>query len=206
MDSAAKLLVLATAFGTLLAAGGLVEPASAQGEQGEVCKADAITVSGPAKFRFLKGRALEGRGSAMNNAIASWEREVSAKFGDQWAVWKRAKDTSFECEPTKEGFIGSRTIGCTISGRPCSTASLGATKDAGPEISEKDDRVRRIPKGSWAYQQEMARQKHLAAQREAAESSAFEREEARQRHAAQARQRAELRALERAKARHRYYD
>ena len=200
MVSAAKFLVLATAFGTLVAAGGLVEPASAQDE---VCKADAITVTGPAKFRFLKGRALEGRGSAMNNAIASWEREVSAKFGDQWAVWKRAKDTSFDCEPTKEGFIGSRTIGCTISGRPCSLASLGATEDSGPETSEKG-RVRTIPKGSWAYQQEMARQKHLAAQREAAESSAFEREEARQRHAAQARQRAEASALERANARHRY--
>jgi hypothetical protein len=202
MISGARLLGLATAFGTLLATGAWVEPARAQGE---ACKADTIEVEGPAKFRFLKKRALEGRGSALNNAIAAWEREVKAKFGEQWAKWSNAKGTSVDCDSTKTGRIGSRVIGCTISGRPCSPAtSLGSTVDPGGAKTDEKDDVVAIPKGSRAYAREMARQRRLAALRQAVLSSALRREEARQRYEAEERERAESRALERENARQRY--
>ena len=200
MLSAAQLFVLATAFGMLLATGAWVEPARAQGE---ACKADKIEVEGPAKFRFLKKRALEGRGSALNNAIAAWEREVKARFGEEWAKWSNAKGTSVDCDSTKSGRIGSRYIGCTISGRPCMPAA-SLDPDADPDRAKTDEKDDGRPRWSRAYAREMARQDALAAQRQRAESSAWERENARQRHAAEERRRAELRALEKANARERY--
>jgi hypothetical protein len=205
MVSTAQLLVLATAFGTLFTTGVLVEPASAQSE---ACKADEVEVTGRAKFRVFKKRALEGRGSAMNDAISAWEREVKGRFGEQWAKWSNAKGTNVDCDSTKTGWIGGRVIGCTISGRPCApAASPGSTVDpGGAKTDERDERddVVAIPKGSRAYAREMARQLRLAALRKAAESSALRREEARQRYAAEERERAESRALERENVRQRY--
>ena len=122
MISAARLLGLATACTTLLMAGALVEAASAQDE---ACKTDLVTAAGKGKFRpFTKTKELEGRGSAMADAVANWQQDVSEKFGEQWKSWSKAKDTTFDCAPTKTGkIIGSSFIGCTISGRPCSAAA-----------------------------------------------------------------------------------
>ena len=127
MNSAARFLGLATACTTLLIAGAVVEPASAQGD---ACKDNTVTASGRAKFRpFTKTKELEGRGSAMADAVVNWQKEVREKYGDQWNSWSRAKGTNFECAPTKTGkIIGSSFIGCTISGRPCSSAVLQETR------------------------------------------------------------------------------
>jgi len=164
----------------LFATGVLVEPASAQSE---ACKADTVEVTGRAKFRVFKKRALEGRGSAMKDAVAAWEQEVKARFGERWATWSNAKGTSVDCDSTKTGWISARVIGCTISGRPCSpAASLGSDVDPGGAKTDKEDDGRSIPKWSRAYAREMARQSRLATLRQAAESSAFRREETRQRY------------------------
>ena len=65
----------------------------------------------------------------MADAVVNWQKEVREKYGDQWDSWSRAKGTNFECAPTKTGkIIGSSFIGCTISGRPCSSAVLQETR------------------------------------------------------------------------------
>ena len=101
MISGAQLLMLAMAFGTLFTKGVLVEPASAQGE---ACKADMVEVTGPRQLairRSTKEKETEGDGKAMDKAVASWEREVKAKFGEQWATWSKAKNTTVDCAPTR---------------------------------------------------------------------------------------------------------
>jgi hypothetical protein len=214
MISAARFLGLAAACATLLIASALGGSASAQGD---VCKADIVTATGRAKFRpFTKTRELEGRGSAMADAVANWQRKASAEFGERWKMWSEAKDTTFTCAPTKTGkIIGSSFIGCTVSGRPCSP---GAPPEGGKVVDDdsrggkgrtrdEDRRVaggERLQKGSWAYQREMARQNYLAAERRRSESRAYDREMARQRFLATARRRAESRAWSREDARQRY--
>ncbi len=92
MNSAARFLGVATACATLLIAGAAVEPAKAQGQ----CKDDVVTASGRAKFRpFTKTKELEGRGSAMADAVVNWQKEVREKYGDQWNSWSRAKRHQF---------------------------------------------------------------------------------------------------------------
>lgn len=187
MISAARFLGLATACATLLIAGALSEPVSAQGE---VCKAELVTAAGRAKFRpFSKTKELEGRGSAMDDAVANWQRDVSAKFGAQWKMWSKAKGTTFNCAPTKTGkIIGSSFIGCTISGRPC---SFGAAAPRGGPVVDGGggggprDKGRRVGRGpadedASAYDREMARQEALAAERRKEEARAYEREMANQ--------------------------
>jgi len=196
MISAARFLGQVTACATLLIAGALVAPASAQSE---ACKADIVTATGKAKFRpFSKTKELEGRGSAMADAVASWQRDVSAKFGEQWKLWSKAKGTTFECAPTKTGkIIGSSFIGCTIRGRPCSFAAPpggGVAVDGGGGTRDGGRRVRgreRLDAESRAYEREMAHQDHLAAERKRAEARAWERENARQRHLEDERRRIE---------------
>jgi len=213
MISAARFLGLATACATLLMAGALVEPASAQDER---CKADIVTASGKGKFRpFTKTKELEGRGSAMADAVANWQQDVSAKFGEQWQSWSKAKDTTFNCAPTKTGkIIGSSFIGCTISGRPCSAAvppragavveddrgGGGRTRDAGRRVGGRE----RLRHQDSAYEREMAYQERLAAERHKAETRAYEREMAYQNRLAAERKRAESEAMEREKAHQRY--
>ena len=109
---------------TLLVAGAAVEPARAQ----EVCKDNTVTASGRGKFRpFTKTKELEGRGSAMADAVVNWQKEVREKVRRSVDTWSRAKGTTFECAPTKSGkIIGSSFIGCTISGKPCSSGSSKA--------------------------------------------------------------------------------
>ncbi len=209
-------------------AGALVEPASAQDE---ACKADIVTAAGKGKFRpFTKTKELEGRGSAMADAVANWQQDVSAKFGEQWQSWSKAKDTTFNCAPTKTGkIIGSSFIGCTISGRPCSAAvppragavveddsgkAELATKLARPQsrqdAGENSDAGRRVGgrerlrHEDSAYEREMAYQERLAAERHKAETRAYEREMAYQNRLAAERRRAESEAMEREKAHQRY--
>jgi hypothetical protein len=206
MISAARFLGLATACAALLAAGSWVEPA---GAQGDACKADAVTASGRGKFRpFTKTKELEGKGSAMADAVVNWEKEVGGKFGETWKRWDKAKDTSFECAPTKSGkIIGSSFIGCTIKGRPCSApVSAGGgpvasksggdgARDKGRRAGERDART----EGDRAYQREMAYQDRLAAERDREAKREYEREMARQDALAAQRKRDEARAWEQEK-------
>ena len=218
MNSAARFLVLATACTTLLIAGAAVEPASAQ----DVCKDNTVTASGRAKFRpFTKTKELEGRGSAMADAVVNWQKEVREKYGDRWDSWSRAKGTNFECAPTKTGkIIGSSFIGCTISGRPCSSG--GSSKDQVVEERERDkgrnrdrdrdrdrdperaddgdrrdgrDRYRR--KIRTAYDMEMAYQDRLAERRKRAEARLWARENRHQDYLTRQRERAAIWAFKR---------
>jgi hypothetical protein len=140
MISAARFLGLAAGCATLLGAVTWVEPAAAQ----EACKADVISADGRAKFRpFTKTKELEGRGSAMADAILNWQREVNAKFGERWNSWSDAKDTSFDCAPTKSGkIIGSSFIGCSIRGRPCVASESRREQDVVVEGGRRRDRDR----------------------------------------------------------------
>ncbi len=182
MNSAARFLVVATACTTLLVAGAAVEPASAQ----EVCKDNTVTASGRGKFRpFTKTKELEGRGSAMADAIVNWQKEVREKYGDKWDTWSRAKGTNFECAPTKSGkIIGSSFIGCTISGKPCSNGSskgpVAEGRRDGADDGDGRDRYRR--KIRTAYDMEMAYQDRLAERRQRAENRLWARENVRQKY------------------------
>lgn len=192
MVSAARLFGLATACTALLTAGLSVDGASAQDVE---CKADVVTAAGRSKFRILKNKALEGRGSAMNDAVATWQRDVAERYGERWREWSRAKDTSFNCESAKPGtFVGNRTIGCTISGRPCALvvpagAQVADDDDRGSEKGLRDQYAGR----SWAYKRAMTRQEQLQAQRDRAEERGWEREKAFQRQLEKERERFEAR-------------
>ena len=192
MISAARVLGLATATATLLVAGGLSEPA---GAQGEVCKDGVVTAVGRAKFRpFTKTKELEGRGAAMGAAGVHWEKEVRTNFGGPWT----------SCDKTK--IIGSSFIGCTISGRPCSAP--GAAKKDG-DVADRDrrrDRDRGDDRGRTrdrdrrdtlagiqqrAYERAMAHQDYLADQRRKADARAWKREDAYHKYLANKRRRIE---------------
>jgi hypothetical protein len=199
MITATRLLGLAASCATLLAVGQSMTPASAQERS---CKTEVITATGRAKFRpFTKTRELEGRGSAMTDAIATWKREAAARFGERFSEWSDAEDTTRECAPTKSGkIIGSSFIGCTISGRPCATAGAPPGTEPSADIRGRDARAR------WpaAYAREMARQDYYARLRRHAEDRGWAREEARQRYLAN--QRDENEGREHAYYRHRYWD
>lgn len=86
----------------------------------ERCKREIIKAGGKASFAlFSRQRELEGRGAAMQNAIANWQREVRAKYGEQWMQYEQAADAGKDCQPSGIGAIGKRIIRCTIAGRPC---------------------------------------------------------------------------------------
>jgi hypothetical protein len=213
MIAAARVFCGAAAGAALLIAGAAMEPANAQG--GDACKAEYVTASGRGKFRpFTKTKELEGRGSAMADAVATWEREVASTLGDRWKQWEEAKDKTFECAPTKSGkIIGSSFIGCTIKGRPCvdGTPSSGeatvASAQRGRRDRDDDDDDNRVRYGgnSWRYRQEMRRQEGLAQWRQRREDHLVGREEGRQRYLQAQRDRTEERARERAEARERYF-
>ena len=142
MISSPQFSRFAAACAALLIAGALAQPARAQDV---TCKDDAVSISGRAKFRpFTKTKELEGRGSAMADAVANWEREVGTRFGAKWGTWSRATNTTFSCEATKTGkVIGSSFIGCTISGRPCARTS----PLAGAIVEDDDGKEVRRPRG-----------------------------------------------------------
>jgi hypothetical protein len=200
----------------LLIAGASVEPVGAQGDN---CKADVFTASGRAKFRpFSKSKELEGGGAAMADAVANWQREVSAKVGERWRHWTEARDKSVKCEPVGTGkLISGNRIGCTISGRPCARGEETIpTPPPGSKIMVEDlpedgkgkryaryrdrykDRERFRPYRSaetiheeWSYKREMARQDRLAAWRHRRERRQYEREMQRQKYLEARRARAE---------------
>jgi hypothetical protein len=207
----ARLLGLATACATVLTLGLPVEQASAQGE---ACKAEVITVTGPRKGgvkRWTQAQELEGKGAAMDGAVEAWERDADRKFGDDWKLWSKATDKSFNCEGGK-GLLSS--VACTVSGRPCpSTAPdsgrVVAKKTEGPperitRADRWDDDDDRLRGQGWGYRRAMQRQDRLAAARSRAEERAWDRETARQNFLRAERRRAESRAVERANARERY--
>jgi hypothetical protein len=136
MISPARILKFATACVALLAASAWLAPASAQ-----ECKADRVTVKGPDKIAFRKQAQLEGRGSAMRVAIAAWEKEVAAKFGEDWNQWDLAKDKDENCENTKEGVVANR-VACTISARPCNIATASTPAEKKRRDAAVDDDVR----------------------------------------------------------------
>lgn len=91
-------------------------PAAAQGQQ---CKV-LLNAAGKAKFRpFTQAREKRGNGAAMADAIANWQRDVSAKYGSQWMLWENATDKRSKCAAARPGRIGSWFIRCTIEARPC---------------------------------------------------------------------------------------
>lgn len=231
MASAARLFGLATACAAVLTLGLPAEQANAQGE---ACKADVITVTGRSKGgvkRWTQTKELEGKGAAMDDAVAAWEREVSGKFGENWKLWTTAKDKSFNCDPAKGKLLMG--VACTVSGRPCAGGAPqesggGPTADArkgrwksdgkGRWKDDDDDRGRwkRGHRGrghgrdddddgtSWAYRRAMERQERLAEIRKRIEDAGWERENARQHFLLAQRKRAESRAWEREVARQRY--
>src|SRR4029450_9007062 len=71
--------------------------AYAQGE----CK-PMLNPAGKAKFRpFPLAREIRGEGAAMADAIANWQRDVSAKYGSQWMLWDKAVNKKEEWSPAR---------------------------------------------------------------------------------------------------------
>ena len=94
------------------------DPTKAYAQRGE-CK-PLLNAAGKAKFRpFTQAREIRGEGAAMADAIANWQRDVSAKYGSQWMLWDKADDKNSNCSPARPGTIGSWFIRCTIEARPC---------------------------------------------------------------------------------------
>jgi hypothetical protein len=94
------------------------DPTQAYAQRGE-CK-PMLNAAGKAKFRpFTQAREVRGEGAAMADAIANWQRDVSAKYGSQWMLWDKADDKNSNCSPARPGTIGSWFIRCTIEARPC---------------------------------------------------------------------------------------
>ena len=207
----ARLLGLATACATVLTLGLPAERASAQGE---ACQPEVITVTGRSKGgvkRWTQTQELEGKGAAMDDAVATWEREANGKFGEEWKLWAKATDKSFNCAPAKGVLLMG--VACTVSGRPCPSSA----PDSGPVLAKKkEDLRRRVTRADreddddrWSrqspgYRRAMQRQDRLAAIRSRAEDRAWNRETARQNFLRAERRRAESRAIDRAEARQRY--
>jgi hypothetical protein len=129
MISAARILGLGAACAILFATGQGVEPANAQ----PACKNDVISATGRGKIAIRRQRQLEGGGSAMRDAVASWQREAESRFGDEFKNWDRAKDAKFDCSPS-----GTFTVQCTISGKPCHSSAERREPDR-VEIRDRDD-------------------------------------------------------------------
>jgi hypothetical protein len=131
MMSAARILGLGAACALLFATGQGVEPANAQ----PACKNDVITATGRGKIAIRRQRQLEGGGSAMRDAVATWEREAESKFGDEFKSWDRARNAKFDCAPS-----GTFTVQCTISGSPCHNSAERREPDRVVVRDRDDDR------------------------------------------------------------------
>src|SRR6267142_5627550 len=111
------------------------DPTQAYAQRGE-CK-PMLNAAGKAKFRpFTQAREIRGEGAAMADAIANWQRDVSAKYGSQWMLWDKADDKNSNCSPARPGTIGSWFIRCTIEARPCGggpDTAAGAEPEDPPE-------------------------------------------------------------------------
>ncbi len=107
--------------------------------QGEECK-PLLNAAGKAKFRpFTQAREVRGEGAAMADAIANWQRDVSAKYGSQWMLWDKAQDKNSNCSPARPGTIGSWFIRCTIEARPCGGGPATAEEPSDPTGRECGD-------------------------------------------------------------------
>jgi hypothetical protein len=206
----ARLLGLATACAAVLTLGLPAERASAQVE---ACQPEVISVTGRSKGgvkRWTQAQELEGKGAAMDDAVTAWEREVKGKFGEDWKLWTKAKDKSFNCAPAKGVLLMG--VACTVRGRPCPAAA----PDSGPVVAEKRTTPRKLASRAdrwdddersgqgWGYRRAMQRQDQLAAARRRAEQYAWNRATARQSFLRAERRRAESRAMAREEARQRY--
>jgi hypothetical protein len=128
----------------------LAGTASAQ-PRGE-CK-ETLNAAGKAKFRpFTQARESRGEGAAMADAIANWQRDVSAKYGSQWMLWDNADNKEFKCGAARPGRIGSWFIRCTIEARPCG---------GGPENAKDEDEDR----ADWRECKDFNRRRIIEAQR-----------------------------------------
>lgn len=104
------------------------DPTQAYAQSGE-CK-PLLNAAGKAKFRpFTQAREIRGEGAAMADAIANWQRDVSAKYGSQWMLWDKADDKNSNCSPARPGTIGSWFIRCTIEARPCGGGPANAQEE-----------------------------------------------------------------------------
>jgi hypothetical protein len=107
------------------------DPTQAYAQGGE-CK-PLLNAAGKAKFRpFTQSREIRGEGAAMADAIANWQRDVSAKYGSQWMLWDKADDKNSNCSPARPGTIGSWFIRCTIEARPCGGGPATAEEPEDP--------------------------------------------------------------------------
>jgi hypothetical protein len=106
----------------------------------DACKADVITVTGRSKGgikRSTQTQEPEGKGAAMDDAVGAWEREVNGKFGEDWKLWAKAKDKSFDCAPARG--IVLRAVSCTVSGRPCPSSA----PDSGQVVDKRTEQPRK---------------------------------------------------------------
>jgi hypothetical protein len=120
--------------------------AQAQPQQGEDCK-DSLNAAGRSKFRpFTRSREIAGKGAAMADAVANWQRDVITKYGRQYMLWDKAGESSFYCGPANPGPIGSLFIGCTVQARPCNAADPQDPDPAGedPQHETCEEYPRRI--------------------------------------------------------------
>ena len=84
------------------------DPTQAYAQQGGECK-PMLNAAGKAKFRpFTQAREIRGEGAAMADAIANWQRDVSAKYGSQWMMWDRADDKNSNCSLSSATVESSR--------------------------------------------------------------------------------------------------
>ena len=104
-------------------------PAVAQGSV--QCQEVAITASGPA--------TILGKGRAMTLAIAAWQREVRAKFGERWMDWGKAGNKQDDCGSAGIGGLGSLQKRCSISAYPCATGGVADAGVPAPQPANDDD-------------------------------------------------------------------
>src|SRR5262245_46286550 len=107
--------------------------AQAQAQQGEDCK-ESLNAAGRGKFRpFTRAREIAGKGAAMADAIANWQRDVITKYGRQFMLWEKAQESSFYCGPASPGGFGALFIGCTVNAKPCNAAEPQEPVEEPPE-------------------------------------------------------------------------
>jgi hypothetical protein len=130
------------------------------------CKQEVMTASGDAKFRpFTRARELACEGAAASDAIGRWQREVNAKFGEQWMRWDLAKKVDpitgkepresrkregryapewCRCSPARAGKIGGLSVRCTVTAIPCG-GTPEKTVEEGPGGIEGPRRCEEYP-------------------------------------------------------------
>src|SRR5262245_31925751 len=120
------------------------DPAQARAQQGTDCK-ESLNAAGRAKFRpFTRAREIAGKGAAMADAIANWQRDVITKYGRQYMLWEKAADSTFYCGPASPGGFGALFIGCTVQASPCNANEAQEPSEEPPESQNCDDFPRHV--------------------------------------------------------------